>query len=400
MIQIDVADLKVGMQVTGVIDPKTKGSVKRCGVVRNEDVIQQLKNKGIKQVYISHLPDEQPLDTSVTLNEAPLIHKKPNNKEKQTPHIKASQYSALDRALSESKKVFENYSKVINSNGQVDANESIRISNLLTDNIILDKDSLILLTLAKNQNSDLFEHLVNTGVLSGIFAKSLGYDRTIIQHLVLAGLFHDIGKVLIPKQLTHTACLNPEPSPLIKGHIALARDILNRQFPDMPAISKTAALQSCERINGSGYPSGRFKNDISFFAKIIAIVDQFEMIRSQQDMDSTLIVLKALLSEADKSLSTPLVHQFIKCIGSYPPGTLVLIQQHQTQRLALVTHFYNSAPTKPKVKVFYNVNSKHYIKTKNMDLSSPHCGFSIKGASSPKAFNIDMSKLLNQYFFT
>jgi HD-GYP domain-containing protein (c-di-GMP phosphodiesterase class II) len=397
MIQIDVEDLKIGMYVTGVIDPNTKSSVKRCGVVRCNDIIQQLKDKGIKHVYI-----DQNHNNASAANKKPSQKDASKNQSSPKKSLKSApiknKFSIINSALAESKKVLEDYAKAINSNKKIDVNESLKISNILTDNIILNRDSLLLVTMAKNLNKDLFEHLINTAVLSGIFAKSLGFDRTIIQQIVLAGLFHDIGKVLIPANKMQKDSFSSQDSALLKGHIALGQDMLARQFPSMPVISKNAALQCCERINGSGYPQGLQKDCISFFAKIIAIVDQFEMIRSQHQMDSILNTLKVLLDEADKSLSAPLVHQFIKCIGSYPPGTLVLIQQHHTKRLAIVTHASRQQPTKPEVKVFYNVNSKHYIKMTDLNLSSPSCDFAIQSVSSPREFNIDMDKLLSQYF--
>jgi hypothetical protein len=72
------------------------------------------------------------------------------------------------------------------------------------------------------------------------------------------------------------------------------------------------------------------------------------------------------MSDAPARLDQSLVQQFIKCLGVYPVGSLVLLSN---DRLAMVLEQKDS-PLTPLVKVFYSVRNNHYLTPKDIDLSS------------------------------
>ena len=59
------------------------------------------------------------------------------------------------------------------------------------------------------------------------------------------------------------------------------------------------------------------------------------------------------------------VQKFIKCLGVYPVGSLVLLSN---ERLAMVLE-QKASPLTPLVKVFYSVRNSHYLTPKDIDLS-------------------------------
>ncbi len=87
------------------------------------------------------------------------------------------------------------------------------------------------------------------------------------------------------------------------------------------------------------------------------------------------------MNEAPTRLDVVLVQQFIKCLGVYPVGSLVLLSN---ERLAMVLK-QNNSPFSPIVKVFYSVKGNHYLTPKDIDLSGD------------KALKIDKAVIASDY---
>lgn len=93
--------------------------------------------------------------------------------------------------------------------------------------------------------------------------------------LTMCGLYHDIGKALIPnKILTKPEKLNAGEYERIKEHPILGYEILKDEPIDKRI--KFAALQHHERGDGSGYPYKTTRDYIAPFSRITAIADVYD----------------------------------------------------------------------------------------------------------------------------
>ena len=84
--------------------------------------------------------------------------------------------------------------------------------------------------------------------------------------------------------------------------------------------------QHHEHIDGTGYPKQLVGERISALARIVAIVNEYDNLCNQHDPADSLTPYEALSQIFAQKRSqfdhVPLT-QFIRCMGIYPPGTVV-----------------------------------------------------------------------------
>jgi len=126
-----------------------------------------------------------------------------------------------------------------------------------------------------------FVHSLNVALICNIFAGWLRLSPEETKVLTLAGLLHDIGKMLVPKEIiTKADKLTEEEYKIIKKHTVKGYQILRDQAIDDRV--KLAALLHHERCDGSGYPNRFTREQIDNFAKIVAIVDVYDAMTSNR----------------------------------------------------------------------------------------------------------------------
>jgi putative nucleotidyltransferase with HDIG domain len=112
------------------------------------------------------------------------------------------------------------------------------------------------------------------------YASYINFGLSQKKLLGLSALLHDIGKAKINKDLLIAPRkLNEEEFMEIQKHTAIGYNILSDCEFSNDTI-KTTALQHHEKLDGSGYPSGR--TDIDEFAQIVSIIDCYEALTNYQ----------------------------------------------------------------------------------------------------------------------
>lgn len=108
-------------------------------------------------------------------------------------------------------------------------------------------------------------------------AKGLGYDSSGQKLLAIAGLLHDIGKLAVPKQiLEKPSGLSDDEFRTIQEHPLIAESILGNVC-GMEQIHLWS-FEHHERINGSGYPHKKTKDELSLGSRILQVADVFTAI--------------------------------------------------------------------------------------------------------------------------
>lgn len=118
-------------------------------------------------------------------------------------------------------------------------------------------------------------HMENVGKLAKEVAIKLNLNKNKIDQAYYAGLIHDIGKTIIPKEiLNKKGRLTDEEYNLVKKHPKTGYDIL-QQSPQMNDISKNI-LHHHERWDGKGYPYGIAGKRIPIISRILTAADAFD----------------------------------------------------------------------------------------------------------------------------
>jgi putative nucleotidyltransferase with HDIG domain len=126
-----------------------------------------------------------------------------------------------------------------------------------------------------------YVHSLNVSLICSIFANWIKLSPEETRILTLGGLLHDIGKMLVPREIiTKDGKLTPEEFEIIKSHTIRGYQALKDQPIDVRV--KHAALMHHERCDGTGYPNGFKSDQIENFSKIIAIADVYDAMTSNR----------------------------------------------------------------------------------------------------------------------
>ncbi len=189
--------------------------------------------------------------------------------------------------------------------------------------------SFLGLSAIKNFDEYTYNHSVNVCVLAIAFGNALGLNKRRLAELGLAALFHDIGKLTIPKKiLNKPGQLTNEEWDIMRQHPLFAiRLLFNMHGYSESGLKKIiVALQHHMNYDFSGYPRLILEKKLHLFSRIVAIVDTFDAMTTERVYQKALRpddALRRIISFASKRYDPVLVKAFVSSIGLYPPGTLV-----------------------------------------------------------------------------
>ncbi|MFH7321038.1 HD-GYP domain-containing protein [Desulfurivibrio sp. D14AmB] len=261
----------------------------------------------------------------------------------------------------------------VRSGKELKIREAESAVNDLNTSISHNQDALLLLMRLRKQDQYTFEHSVNVGVLLLALCRSLGLDREITRAIGLGGLLHDVGKMAVPLEiLNKPGALNAEEFGLVKQHVVKCRKILGTIHGLSQPVAQIAT-EHHERFDGSGYPLGLSGEAISQGGQLASIADVFDALSADRcyhkGMEQT-EVLRRLYRWRHTHFNETLVQHFIKCIGIYPPGTLVRLE---SGLLAVVVESGNSL-LRPVVRLVYDTKREWAVFPSDLDLARPGPG--------------------------
>jgi diguanylate cyclase (GGDEF)-like protein len=145
--------------------------------------------------------------------------------------------------------------------------------------------------------------------------KYIGLSESELRKLYLGTFFHDAGKILIPKEiLQKPGPLTDEEFAIMKTHPTLSVEVCRKLGPLEEVLPLVAAHH--EKLDGSGYPNGLKEKDIPYLARIIAIIEIYDALRSERcykqpfSLEKSVEILRQ--EAAAGHLDSDLVDAFIK----------------------------------------------------------------------------------------
>ncbi|MEA2602148.1 MAG: hypothetical protein QOF89_3140 [Acidobacteriota bacterium] len=152
-------------------------------------------------------------------------------------------------------------------------------------------------------------------------AQQVGLDDRELRDVEIASLLHDIGKVGVPQEiLQKPGKLTPEEYEEVKKHPDYGWAIL-RLLPGFERVS-LFVLHHHERIDGTGYPGGLQGDEIPLGARIVAIVDAFDVMmsgRSYRDSLPTEEAFRRLNAARGTQFDARIVDLFVQIALAHLP---------------------------------------------------------------------------------
>ncbi|MDI9594217.1 MAG: histidine kinase N-terminal 7TM domain-containing protein, partial [Atribacterota bacterium] len=160
------------------------------------------------------------------------------------------------------------------------------------------------------------KQIENMNILSNAFAQELGLSEHEKKQLNLLIRFHDLGKITISQDIINkTTELTPEEWESIKKHSEIGYRIANSS-PELAPIAE-AILAHHERWNGQGYPQNLEGEKIPLLARILAIVEAYDVMLRGSSYKTPLTEKQAcqeIQDQAGYQFDPRLVENFLKLI--------------------------------------------------------------------------------------
>ncbi|MBK1727054.1 HD-GYP domain-containing protein [Halorhodospira neutriphila] len=252
----------------------------------------------------------------------------------------------------------------------------------LNDALGAHQDSLLALGRIRSRDGYTYQHSVNVGVLLMAFGRYLNLDPARLHELGVAGLFHDVGKAFVPLEiLTKPGRLTESEYEIVKLHALKGANWL-RGLEDASELMVRIAERHHERLDGAGYPHGLQGEALGLEERMAMIVDVYDAltaIRPYHKGYAPVEALRIITQEIGQAFDRELVYEFIRCIGVYPPGTLVRLSDGY---LAVVLEANHTAPGYPRVRVVHDARrNRHLRRYEDRDLADGRV--SVEGHEDP-----------------
>ncbi len=242
-------------------------------------------------------------------------------------------------------------------------------------NMIMQDDSALLgLANIKNYDEYTFNHSVNVAIYAISVGQRIGIPKKHLSHLGMAGLFHDIGKTSVPKEILNKAGkLNAEEWEVIRAHPVVGAEMVMRmkEWGELSTRMINGAFEHHLRYDLSGYPKLMRKRKVSLFGRIITIADFYDALGRPRVYNRFPYVsekiLGLMMERSGKDFDPILVKVFVNMIGIFPLGTLVLLN---TNEMGIVIHAQEESELidRPKVTLLFYKEGQ-YRKGKVVDLT-------------------------------
>lgn len=132
----------------------------------------------------------------------------------------------------------------------------------------------------RSRDSATFVHSLAVAALLLHFGRSMHMDDETIQHLCVAGILHDIGKLTIPTEvLQKQGPLTAAERSLMEQHTQRGYDLLSVHL-NMPKVVLAICRSHHERLDGKGYPDRLQGDQISVEVRMSTICDVFDALTS------------------------------------------------------------------------------------------------------------------------
>lgn len=271
----------------------------------------------------------------------------------------------------------------------------------LVDGILRNPDAHVCLTHLKNRDEYTAQHSINVCVLALALGRHVGLSQDQLSMLGVGALMHDIGKIKTPLDvLNKPDRLTDEEMAMMKAHPEHGRKILSR-FHELPFDVIDIAFSHHERIGGGGYPRGLSSTEISFWNRLVSIVDVYDAITSDRCYHKGISPTEALTKMygwRHTDFDPALLEKFIQCVGIYPVGTLVELTSGE---IGVTIALNDIQRLRPKISLVLDANKSPYNPARIIDLAAcagddPDPTYGIKAVLPPGSYNIDIKEQLQQ----
>ena len=329
--------------------------------IKDEEQIAIIKTLGLKKVsYDAARSDQRP---------APSQPEKPRDEAAPAPVLKEHPALAAKRALVEkirvqreasarietafvdTAKTIHNVEKNLLTHPEQTLKQADQLVEQIADSILSAPELAIHVMGDKMGGEEMYFHSLNVTMLSLMMARDIKMPAEAVKSLGMGALFHDIGLREIPnKILLKMEPLTQAERNYFELHCQYGIEIGHGL--KLPAPTIAIIREHHELYDGTGYPQKLKGDAINLLARIVAIANHYDELCNPFNITNALTPHEALATMFAKlraKFDPKLLQVFVRCLGVYPPGTIV---QLSNGVIGMVATINTAKPMKPMLVVY------------------------------------------------
>ncbi len=340
MRRILTVNAKEGMIIAGDVYTTSGQLVVPKGAVLDKGVIEGIKSYSVYDFFVE---EEEKKKISYEIDDLErMIFEDDGTSASYYDKIKATEkFEKFQKQFAESvKSVEDNINSIVKMNNPVCVEDLLTTVKTITEQFKPDVSLFDMLHCIEGYDDSTYIHSLNVALICRVTGEWLKMSPEDLDVLTVAGLLHDIGKVMISDEIIKKpGKLTPSEYAIVQSHTVHGYNILKNQPIDDRI--KYAALMHHERCDGKGYPNRHKYEEIDLFARIVAIADVYDAMSSNRVYRSAICPFNVISSfEESVDLFDPkclcvflerIAHSYVNnevVLNDSLEGTVVMINKY------------------------------------------------------------------------
>lgn len=331
--------------------------------IKSDDQIKVIRELGLKAVrYSPELSDipVPPVESDV----APIVSVGPASVESEPSPVMLAKRAMMaqmkerrecaeriEKAFVNTAHTIRDIEKNLYSHPAQTLQQATKLVREIADSILTAPELAIQVMGDKLGGEELYFHSLNVTMLSMMMARDLKLPIEVVGALGVGALLHDIGLKEVPDRIRlKTGALTPAERNFYELHPQYGVDIAKRMM--LAPAAQAIIREHHEFVDGTGYPSKLKGDAISLLARIVVIANHYDELCNPPAIEDALTpheALSLMFAKLRSKFDAKLLQAFIRCLGVYPPGTIV---QLSNGFLGMVSTVNTARPMKPIVVVY------------------------------------------------
>ena len=327
--------------------------------IKDEEQIRTIRSLGLPKVRYdpdrSDMKPPPPAPVEDVAKEAPVLKEHPGLVVKRAliEKIKQQRETAarIENAFVDTAKTIHAVEKNLLTQPEKTIEQASQLVEQIADSILSAPDLAIHVMGDSIGGEDMYFHSLNVTMLSLMMARDIKMPNEAVQALGMGALFHDVGRREIPASILMKAePLTQAERNYYEMHCQYGVEI-GKKLKFLPA---TLAIihEHHEMFDGSGYPRRIKTEAIHLLARIVAIANYYDELCNPVNIANALTpheALSTMFAKLRMRFDPKLLQVFVRCLGVYPPGTVV---QLSNGAIGMVATINTAKPMRPMVVVY------------------------------------------------
>lgn len=266
-----------------------------------------------------------------------------------------------ERTRNDCKRVLQNAIQQFSVTDKLETRELEACVNSVINEILNTPDVQMSLNDIASNDEYTYTHSVSTMVYALMVARKLNYSEQKLTLLGMGTLLHDIGKMLIDRDIMFKeGKLTQQEYDYVKMHSLYGYQTLRRLISIPEQVCQIAYMHH-ERLDGTGYPQGLRGEELNEFIRIVSIVDVYDALTTDRCYRKKWPANRAmdyLMERSGKEFDPELLGLFAQQIAVYPNGSMVRLSD---QCLGIVAGQNRGMPLRPFVRVVQDSEGRDIV---------------------------------------